>query len=282
MSTIRRYPTRRRVLAGGAAALAVGAVLPVTTTTAAQVDRDLLDLLYAQEQALIDHYAAMLDTFDEAAFREAGLPDGVRATIEEILAAEEAHQTVVTRPDRPPATSPDMMLPEDPVAALRQAAQLENLTVATYAFVIPEIGRQRLIPKLLGIHSVEARHAAWLATLLGADPFPAAIDPPLTLEDEDPTVTTPPATPEATENPGADAALEPIVAAIAAELGLAPGEVNVVSVTEEIWPDASLGCPEPDMLYAQVVTPGFRVVIDVGGEQIEFHAVERGTIVRCP
>jgi hypothetical protein len=247
-----------------------------------QADRDLLDLLYAQEQALIDHYAAMLDTFDEAAFREAGLPEGVRATIEEILAAEEAHQTVVTRPDRPPATSPEMMMPEDPVAALRQAAQLENLTVAAYAFVIPELGRQRLIPELLGIHSVEARHAAWLATLLGVDPFPAAIDPPLSLEDEDSTENEISATPDASEAPDADAAPGPIVAAIAAELGIAPGEVNVVSATAEVWPDASLGCPQPDMLYAQVVTPGFRVVVDVGGEQIEFHADERGAIVRCP
>lgn len=282
MSAIRHDPTRRRFLAGGASALALGAVFPATSATAMQMDRDLLDLLYAQEQALIDHYTAMLEAFDESAFRAAGLPDTVRATIEEILAAEEVHQAVVTRPDRPQAPSPVPILPENPLAALRQALEMENLTVAAYAFIIPVLGRQRLIPDLLGIHSVEARHATWLAMLLGDDPFPDAIDPPLTLDDEDPAPAGTPVPPGAAESANVEAALEPIVAAIADEVNGAPRDVTVVSATPEIWPDASLGCPQPDMLYAQVVTPGFRVVVDVGGEQIEFHADERGNVVRCP
>jgi hypothetical protein len=36
------------------------------------------------------------------------------------------------------------------------------------------------------------------------------------------------------------------------------------------------------MLYAQVVTPGYLVLVDVSGEQIEYHTDERGTVVRCP
>ena len=48
------------------------------------------------------------------------------------------------------------------------------------------------------------------------------------------------------------------------------------------WPDSSLGCPQPDKLYAQVVTPGYLVVVDVSGERIEYHTDERGTVVRCP
>jgi hypothetical protein len=282
VSAIRHDPTRRHLLVGGASALALGAVRPATSATATQMDRDLLDLLYVQEQMLIDHYAAMLEAFDEPAFRAAGLPDDARSMIEEILAAEEVHQTVVTRPDRSEVPGTNVVLAEDPVAALRQAADLENLTVAAYAFVIPDLGRQRLIPELLGILSVEGRHAAWLATLLGEDPFPNAIDPPLALEDEDPAPDGPPASPEAAASPSTDAVLEPIVAAIAEELNVAPEDVGVVSATPETWPDASLGCPQPDMLYAQVVTPGFRVIVEVAGEQIEFHTDERGTVVRCP
>lgn len=281
MSANRHDPTRRRLLAGGASALALGGLVSASSTTAAQLDRDLLDLLYVQEQELIDLYAAMLGAFDEAAFREAGLPDGVRPTIEEILAAEETHQAVVTRPDRPQSTGGQSILPDDLLAALRQAADLENLTVAAYAFVIPEMGRQRLIPELLGILSVEARHAAWLATLLGDDPFPAAIDAPLSLEESDPGANEPEATPSPVDSGEIDADMAPIVAAIAEELGAAASDVTVVSATPEVWPDASLGCPQPDMLYAQVVTPGFRVVVEVGGEEIEFHTDERGTVVRC-
>lgn len=282
MSANRHDSTRRRLLAGGASTLALAAIVSASPTTAAQTDRDLLDLLYAQEQELIDLYAGMLDAFDEAAFREAGLSDGARATIEEILTAEEMHQAVVTRPDRPQAAGSAAIVPAELAAALRQAATLENLAVAAYAFVIPEIGRQRLIPELLGILSVEARHATWLATLLGEDPFPAAIDAPLSLEDSDPAGGEPEATPAPAAGGETDANLEPIVAAIAAELGAAPSEMTVVSATPEVWPDASLGCPQPDMLYAQVVTPGYRVVAEVGGEQIEFHTDERGAVVRCP
>jgi hypothetical protein len=72
------------------------------------------------------------------------------------------------------------------------------------------------------------------------------------------------------------------VAAIAAELGVAPVDVTVVSTSQEVWPDASLGCPQPDMLYAQVVTSGFRVVVEAGGEQVEFHSDQSGNVVRCP
>ncbi len=281
MSANRNDPTRRRFLAGGASALALGAVRPATSAPAMQMDRDLLDLLYVQEQALIGHYVAVLEAFDESAFQEAGLPDGARATIQEILAAEEAHQVIVTRRRRTPMTSPEMALPDDPVAALRQTAELENLAVAAYAFVIPELGRQRLIPELLGIHSVEARHATWLAMLLGDNPFPDPIDPTLALEDEDPGANGAPATPETAEGSGTVSELAPVVAFIAGELNVAPEEVGVVSATPETWPDASLGCPQPDMLYAQVVTPGFRVIVEVAGEQIEFHTDERGTVVRC-
>lgn len=282
MTANRHDPTRRRLLAGGASTLALGALASASSTTTAQMDRDLLDLLYVQEQELIDLYAGMLDAFDEAAFRESGVPDDTRSTIEQILAAEEIHQAVVTRPDPPEAPASQAIIPDDPMVALRQAADLENLTVAAYAFVVPELGRQRLIPELLGILSVEARHAAWLATLLGEDPFPAAIDAPLFLEDSDPAGGEPEATPAPTAGGETDADLVPIVAAIAAELGVATSDVTAVSATAEVWPDASLGCPQPDMLYAQVVTPGYQVVVEVEGEQIEFHTDERGAVVRCP
>ena len=282
MSANRHDPTRRRFLAGGASALALGAFVPAGHAAAMQTDRDLLDLLYAHEQALIDLYRATLDAYDEAAFREAGLPDGIRTSLEGILVAEDVHQAVVARPDPPQIPSPQAVLPEDPVAALRQAAELENLAVAAYAFAIPELGRQRLIPELLGIHSVEARHAAWLATVLGEDPFPEAIDPPLVLGDADPAPSETPGTPEPAESIEPAEELAPVVAAIADELGVSPDDVAVVSAASEVWPDASLGCPQPDMLYAQVLTPGYRVVVDVGGERIEFHTDERGNVVRCP
>jgi hypothetical protein len=279
---VRRHPNRRGFIAGSAGALAISALSPPLAASANQLDRDLIDLLYQQELTQIEHYEVILQAFDEEAFVGAGLPQETRARVEQILTAEAAQLSAVTRPDGPQIDDASAVIPENILDALREAAALENFAVASYAFVIAELDRQKLIPKLLGIHSVEARHASWLATVLGDDPFPVAIDAPLSLEestadqdeadDETPGMATP-----------VDAAVvEPIVAAIARELNVATGEVSVISVTPQVWPDSSLGCPQPDTLYAQVLTPGYQVMVDVSGEQIEFHTDERGTVVRCP
>ena len=274
--------TRRGLIAGGTSALAMGAFMPSPAVAALQVDRDLIDVLFAQEQAQIAFYTAILDTFDASAFGAAGLPEGTRTGIEAILAAERAHITIVTREDGPQSPAPPAPTLDDLQDALTEAAALENLAVAAYAFVIATIGRERLIPELLGIHSVEARHAAWLATLLGGEPFPAAIDRPLTLDESTGELQEPTADQPMAGTPVAAEGMAPVVAAVAAELGVSPEALQVIAFSPETWPDRSLGCPAPDELYAQVITPGYAIVVDVGGEQIEFHADERGTIVRCP
>ena len=161
-------PNRRSLIAVGASALAAGAVAQTAPGLAYQTDRQLLELLLVQEQAQVVHYSAILDTFDEAAFFAAGLSQSARGRIEAILAAEQAHVAALPRPggeSPPPPAAPELT---DLTKALRGAAGLENLAVASYAFVIPELDRQRLLPTLIGIHSVEARHATWLATLLDA------------------------------------------------------------------------------------------------------------------
>ena len=38
------------------------------------------------------------------------------------------------------------------------------------------------------------------------------------------------------------------------------------------WPDASLGNPQPGMVYAQVVTPGYKIILSARGQQYEYHS----------
>jgi hypothetical protein len=71
------------------------------------------------------------------------------------------------------------------------------------------------------------------------------------------------------------------VADLAQLLGIAPSAITVVSVEEVTWPDASLGCPKPGMMYAQVLTPGSRIVLEVDGKTYEYHT-GRGRVVPCP
>ena len=277
-----RRPSRRGLFAGGASILAAGAFARRAPALAFQVDRELLDLLLTQEQVQVDYYSAILDTFDDAAFSAASFSQSARSSIERILAAEKAHIAALARPDgrSPPAPVPPVLV--DLTDALLEAAELENLAVASYAFVIPELDRPRLLPTLIGIHSVEARHAAWLATLLEANPFPEAIDPALMLEQSE--VDSPERTvvPPAAATPEISGETAPLIAAIAADLGVPPETVQVVTMEPRDWPDSSLGCPQPDMLYAQVVTPGYLVLVEVSGERIEYHTDDRGTVIRCP
>jgi len=278
--TTPRLRNRRVLIAGSASALAAGAL--AHTAAAFQTDRDLLDLLTSQEQMQIVHYTTLLDTFDDTAFAEAGFPAGTRSHIEGILTAEETHLATLVRPDGESDPAPVTPIPSDLIEAMHEAADLENLAVASYAFVVPELDRQRLIPLLVGIHSVEARHAAWLATLLGGDPFPDAIDTALTLEESTAAGADPVWVPATSGTPAVPQDIAPLVAAITQDLEVLVDAVQVLTVEPRVWPDSSLGCPQPDMLYAQVMTPGYLVLVEVTGEEIEYHTDERGSVVRCP
>lgn len=77
---------------------------------------------------------------------------------------------------------------------------------------------------------------------------------------------------------------EPVQAAVEAlgqQLGVDPGMIEVVEYQSVDWPDASLGCPLPGMVYAQVVTPGYRVVLETGGQSYEYHTSLSGPGVFC-
>ncbi|HOT92738.1 MAG TPA: hypothetical protein PLJ78_12760 [Anaerolineae bacterium] len=79
-----------------------------------------------------------------------------------------------------------------------------------------------------------------------------------------------------TPSPGEDTALTTLRTLVAAQLQMTPAELTLVSVEEVVWPDASLGCPQPGQMYAQVLTPGRRVVFaDAAGHQYTVHTPEK-------
>lgn len=64
-------------------------------------------------------------------------------------------------------------------------------------------------------------------------------------------------------------------------LGVAPDQVKVLSMTPVDWSDASLGCPQPDMMYAQVITPGYQAQVEVDGQVHDVHMADNGHGVVC-
>lgn len=76
------------------------------------------------------------------------------------------------------------------------------------------------------------------------------------------------------------AVIDAAVADAAARTGVAPAEVTVVSAESVTFPDGGLGCPEPGMLYTQVLTPGSHVVVEAGGREYDYRASAGGGAMR--
>lgn len=68
---------------------------------------------------------------------------------------------------------------------------------------------------------------------------------------------------------------------LAARLGISASNIIVAESREMTWPDASLGMPEPGMMYAQVLTDGFCIVLEAAGKRYEYHFSE-GSVMKRP
>ncbi len=68
---------------------------------------------------------------------------------------------------------------------------------------------------------------------------------------------------------------------LAQRLDLSPWEISVTSIQAVEWSDASLGCPQPGMAYAQVITPGFLIVLEASGQTYEYHSDAGRFVILC-
>lgn len=77
--------------------------------------------------------------------------------------------------------------------------------------------------------------------------------------------------------------IERAKAEVAGLTGSSAENVQVVSVEAVDWSDSSLGCPKAGMMYAQVITPGYNIILESDGRTYEFHSTQNpeGPLVRC-
>jgi hypothetical protein len=64
--------------------------------------------------------------------------------------------------------------------------------------------------------------------------------------------------------------------------GAAPGEIDVVSVEEVDWPDGSIGCPQPGMVYTQAIVNGTKIVLRYDGTDYSYHQGGGRAVFYCP
>ena len=82
--------------------------------------------------------------------------------------------------------------------------------------------------------------------------------------------------------PGLDSVIRSALSAAAAATGIAARDLQVLSAESVTWPDGSVGCPLPGMMYTQALVPGYRVRIQAGTEVLNYHATRSGNVALCP
>jgi hypothetical protein len=91
-----------------------------------------------------------------------------------------------------------------------------------------------------------------------------------------------PITQEVKPIPGSEEALAAAIADLAEQSGLPADDIQLVSMEAVEWSDASLGCPQEGFMYAQVITPGYLLILEAQGQEYEYHTDRRANVVLCP
>ena len=69
--------------------------------------------------------------------------------------------------------------------------------------------------------------------------------------------------------------------ALALALNVPESSIAFLNLTPQLWPDSSLGCPQPDQAYSQVITPGYLITFRVDEATYEVHSDENQYFVVC-
>jgi hypothetical protein len=63
---------------------------------------------------------------------------------------------------------------------------------------------------------------------------------------------------------------------------LEPGEIAVERAEFVTWRNGAIGCPEPGMAYTEALVPGYRIILNAGGEIHHYHGAGGLAPFRCP
>jgi len=68
---------------------------------------------------------------------------------------------------------------------------------------------------------------------------------------------------------------------LAQKLSVSTSQVDLVEATEVVWSDSSLGCPQKGMVYADVLTPGYLIILNANNMEYEYHSSKGTELVYC-
>lgn len=68
---------------------------------------------------------------------------------------------------------------------------------------------------------------------------------------------------------------------LAQRLSISVTQINLIETTEVEWSDSSLDCPQPGLEYLQVITPGYRILLEFNGNEYAYHSNRDTYVVFC-
>lgn len=91
-------------------------------------------------------------------------------------------------------------------------------------------------------------------------------------------------TPVVQPAPGNPGVKDPVLLAVAdlsGRLNMSEDEIEVVSLQEVTWRDGSLGCPQANVDYIQVLTPGQQLILRANGQDYHYHSGKNSVFKFC-
>jgi hypothetical protein len=78
-----------------------------------------------------------------------------------------------------------------------------------------------------------------------------------------------------------DELLDAIRADLGKRLGIETKDLEPVRAASVNWNDGSLGCPKPDQVYTQAITPGYHIVFEIDDTSYDYRANRSGYFMLC-
>jgi len=108
-----------------------------------------------------------------------------------------------------------------------------------------------------------------------------ATEEPSVPETEEPSVPIESTTEAPTESPVELTPVEDaVVTQLSESLDISPGDITVVSTEEVDWPNGCLGIQMEGLMCTQAIVPGFRVILEANGREVEYRTDEDATQIR--
>jgi hypothetical protein len=182
---VNRADLLRRAALGGGAILGTSALLGMLPSVASAATSGRQAKSSAAGDIAILNFALTLEYLEAAFYAEAvskGALKGEAATFAKVVSSDEAQHVAFLK------TALGMHAVKKPAfdfkgttanqtTFLKTAMALEDTGVSAYAGAAPSISNKKTLAAALSVHSVEARHAAWVRTILGVTPAPVPFDP---------------------------------------------------------------------------------------------------------